>query len=119
MILSSQTAFVLGHNTILSSESLCENGEKHNLRGAGSSLTFIGYPEAQGAAGVIRFEIEPHLVTRAHHKIWCGRTRQAAERRSMGRASYQTMESSSPHIFATATEDGILHLRLHLSPRCC
>lgn len=46
---------------------------------AGSNLTFIGYPEAQGAAGVIGFEIEPHLVTGANHKIWRGRTRQAGE----------------------------------------
>lgn len=46
---------------------------------AGSNLTFIGYPEAQGAAGVISFEIEPHLVTGANHEIRRGRTRQAAE----------------------------------------
>lgn len=44
------------------------------------NLTFIGHLEAQGATGVICFEIEPHLVTGADYKVWSGGTRQAEMR---------------------------------------
>lgn len=44
------------------------------------SLTFIGHLEAQGPTGVICFEIKPHLVTGANHKVWSGGTRQTTKR---------------------------------------
>lgn len=43
-----------------------------------SFLTFIGHLEAEGAAGVICFEIEPHLVTGADYEVWSCGTREAA-----------------------------------------
>lgn len=43
-------------------------------------LTFIGHLEAQGAAGVVCFEIEPHLVTGADHEVWSCCAGQAEER---------------------------------------
>lgn len=49
-----------------------------------SILTFIGHLEAEGAAGVICFEIEPHLVTGADHKVWSCGTRQATKRDTTG-----------------------------------
>lgn len=41
-----------------------------------SNLTFIGHLEAQRATGIICFEVEPHLMTGAHDKVWSSRTRQ-------------------------------------------
>lgn len=51
-----------------------------------STLTFIGHLEAQGATGIIRFEIEPHLVTGADHQVWGGGTRQARGHRKEDRS---------------------------------
>lgn len=73
------------------------------LRDAGGTLTFVGHPEAQGAAGVIRFKIEPHLVARAHHKVWCGRPRQAAERRKHTCDGLLTRPWNPPHHHTVAT----------------
>lgn len=54
--------------------------KKKSQHSASSFLTFVRHLESQGAAGVVRFEVEPHLVTGAHHKVRCGCARQAAKR---------------------------------------